>query len=111
MSRIGPMRHRVAIEQRVETADGFGGVTLTWDAVTTTWAAIEWKSQSGAAARSGQFYDRSQVDFTMRRLNATTLRQGMRIVWDGKYFDVQSVANEDAQGRFWRVVTVEGEVE
>jgi SPP1 family predicted phage head-tail adaptor len=111
MTRIGPMRHRVLIQQGATTGDGYGGVTVTWEDVTTTWAAIKYKSQSGAASRSGQFYDRSQVDFIIRRLNATTLRQGMRIAWDGKYFDVQSVANEDAQGRFWRVVTVEGEVQ
>jgi SPP1 family predicted phage head-tail adaptor len=108
--KIGSMRHRVTFQSRDETNDGYGGVTYTWNDVATTWAAVEHKSATGATSRSGQVYDRTQINFTIRKVNAATIRQGNRISWDGRIFDIQSVTNRDEQGRFLTLVATETEL-
>lgn len=108
--RIGPMRHRITIEQHTDTDDGLGGATQSWSTRATCWAAIEHKTLAGSTAASGQIHDRTQVDFIIRERNASTARQGDRISYDSRTFDVRAVANADERGRFLRMVCVEQEL-
>ena len=103
--RIGPMRHRITVEQYTETANEYGGASQAWTTRETIWAAMEHKSLSGSVGPGGLLMDRSQIDFIVR--DSATVRQGDRISFDGRFFTVQAVANEDERGRFKRVVTTE----
>ena len=51
---VGALRHRVAIERRVEELDGLGTPIDEWDQVATVWAAIEDR-------RSREFDEASQA--------------------------------------------------
>ncbi len=39
--RAGKLRHRLAIQEPVETRDDHGGITRTWSTVATVWGSIE----------------------------------------------------------------------
>jgi len=39
--RAGKLRHRVQIQERVETKDAHGGITESWSTVVTRYASIE----------------------------------------------------------------------
>lgn len=39
--RAGSLRHRVAIQEPVETRDDHGGITRTWNTIATVWASVE----------------------------------------------------------------------
>lgn len=107
--RIGPMRHRITVEQYAETDDGYGGASQSWSTRETVWADMQHKTLTGETAAGGQLIDRTQIDFVVR--DSAGIRQGDRISFDGRFFLVQAVANEDERGRFKRVVTVEREQE
>lgn len=107
MTRIGPMRHRVQIQDRTETPDGFGGVSYTWATAATVWADMKHKTLSGSIGPGGQIMDRSQVDFIVRAASAGAARVGRRILYSGRAFFIEAQANEDERGRFIRIVTVE----
>lgn len=105
--RIGPMRHRITVEQQTEIGTEYGGASVAWSTRKTVWAAMEHKSLAGAVGPGGLLMDRSQIDFIVR--DSATVRQGDRIQFDGRVFTVQAVANQDERGRFKRVVTTERE--
>jgi head-tail adaptor len=107
MTKLGDMRHRVEIQAKTETGDGFGGVSYTWNTVATVWADMKHKSLSGAVGPGGQIMDRTQIDFIMRGGCAGEARVGRRIAYCGRVFFIQATANEDERNRFIRVVTVE----
>ena len=46
MTRIGKLRHRLVLEQPLETEDGAGGFVRTWQTVKTLWAALETTSSN-----------------------------------------------------------------
>jgi SPP1 family predicted phage head-tail adaptor len=54
--RLGRLRHRLTIEQPVETGDGAGGLTRTWADAGTAWASVEAVSAAARfeAAAAGQ---------------------------------------------------------
>ena len=110
MTSLGNMRHRVEIQAKTETSDGFGGVSYTWNTVATVWADMQHKSLAGAVGPGGQLMDRTQIDFIVRGVCAGQARVGRRINYCGREFFIQATANEDERGRFVRIVTVEREV-
>jgi SPP1 family predicted phage head-tail adaptor len=48
MTAPGELNRRLVLQQPVETADGAGGVTRSYSAVTTLWAKVEPVSARGA---------------------------------------------------------------
>ena len=107
---IGPMRHYITIQAEVETADDYGGASKAWSTRLSTWAKMDHKTLAGSIGPGGQIMDRSQIDFIIREIGATAVRQGDRVQYDSRVFDVQAVANEDERGRFLRLVCMEREV-
>ena len=86
------------------------GVEVNAIAVVAAWAARGAQTLAGSIGPGGQIMDRSQIDFIIRELGATAVRQGDRVQYDSRVFDVQAVANEDERGRFLRLVCMEREV-
>jgi len=39
--KIGKLRHRITIQEKVTVPDGYGGVTSTWKDVATVWSSVE----------------------------------------------------------------------
>jgi SPP1 family predicted phage head-tail adaptor len=103
MTSIGELNRRLTLEEPVETADGAGGSTRAYAAVTTLWARVEPVSaryDMVADGRGGTITHR----ITIRRgPDITTLH---RFVEGARIYQVVAVRDEDSDRRF-RVVHAE----
>jgi SPP1 family predicted phage head-tail adaptor len=96
----GELRERLVLEQAVDTADGAGGVTRGYAAVTTLWAAL-----IPVAARGDVVGDSLADTITHRvvirlRTDVTTrhrLRAGSRV------FRIVALRDQDGRGRFLEI--------
>jgi SPP1 family predicted phage head-tail adaptor len=93
----GELRHRLTLEAPVETPDGAGGVTRSYAAVTTLWAAVTPLSARGAveaaalaATVTHRIIIRGRTDVTARH----RLREGTRV------FRIVALRDPDGSGRF-----------
>jgi len=75
--RLGRLRHRIVIEEPVETADGAGGVLRTWREAATAWASVEAVSAAARfeAVQAGQTVSHRVV---MRARQDLTTRHRLR---------------------------------
>ena len=65
--RIGPLRHRVVLQQLAKTRDAWGGVAETWSDVSSAWASIE-RLSGGEAFASSQPQSEASVKMYIRRV-------------------------------------------
>jgi SPP1 family predicted phage head-tail adaptor len=97
MTDPGALRHRLVLEEPVETADGAGGVTRGYATVTTLWAAL-----TPVTARGDVVADKLGANVTHRIVirsgpDVSTrhrLREGARI------FRILALRDQDGSGRF-----------
>jgi SPP1 family predicted phage head-tail adaptor len=100
----GELNRRLVLEEPVESADGAGGVTRSYAAVTTLWAAVR-----PAAARGNVVADAAGATVTHRivlraRTDLTTrhrLRDGLRI------FRIVALRDPDGAGRYIEIAAEE----
>jgi len=99
--RIGPLRHRVRIDQKSVTRDAHGAEVVTWSEVDTVWAAVE---PLAGLERYANDIDQRIAEATTRirvRYRAD-LDQTMRVVHTiGTYshtYDIRAILNQ--WGRF-----------
>ena len=88
--RMGHFRHRVTIQQQGAGQDAWGAPSAGWSEVVTTWAAIE--DQSGADQFSAEHY-RADVTHRVRIRYRSGLSPDMRILYDGREFDILHIVN------------------
>lgn len=85
---IGAMRHRITIQQLVESSNTFGEVEKTWQDVATLWASIE-------PLRGREYFDSQQINAEVTTRIRIRYRPGikpkMRAVYGERIFDIQSV--------------------
>ena len=93
----GALRHRLVLEQPLESPDGAGGVTRGYATVTTLWAAVMPVTARGDVVADGvgatvthRIIVRSGPDVTTRH----RLREGARI------FRILALRDQDGSGRF-----------
>jgi SPP1 family predicted phage head-tail adaptor len=93
----GELRHRLTLEEPVETPDGAGGVTRGYATLTTLWAAVtpvsargSVEAQSLAAEVTHRIVIRAGPQLTTRH----RLREGTRI------FRIVALRDRDGSGRF-----------
>lgn len=102
---IGALRHRLSVEEPVETEDALGGATILHVVTGDTWAAIRAKSLAeklDAADRLGGVVTHEIV------LRAdVTVRSGWRLSGGGRRFRVLSVASPNDGGGFLRCLAEE----
>jgi len=97
MTGPGELRHRLVLEQPVETADGAGGVTRSYATVTTVWAALVPVSARGAVEAAGvgaEVTHRIVIRFGPDITTGHRLRDGSRI------FRIVAWRDQDGSGRF-----------
>ena len=88
---------RLMLEAPQETADGQGGVTTAWAAVTGLWGAIE-----PVSARPGEEAGLEAATLTHKvtiRARGDVLR-GMRFVWRGRALAIRAVSDPDESGAY-----------
>ena len=93
----GALRHRLVLEEPLESPDGAGGVTRSYATVTTLWAAVTPVSARGnvvaddvGANVTHRIIIRSGSDVSTRH----RLREGARI------FRILALQDQDGSGRF-----------
>jgi SPP1 family predicted phage head-tail adaptor len=97
MTDPGELRHRLVLEQPVETTDGAGGIARSFATVTTLWAAVVPVSARGGvvaadlgATVTHHIVIRAGPDLTTQH----RLREGSRI------YHILALRDQDGSGRF-----------
>ncbi len=93
----GRLRHRLVLEQPVETADGCGGVDITWSEVTTIWASLE---PVGAAMRNLAQQSNESVTHRISLRYRDDVASGWRFTKGSRAFHIITVHDPDEAGRY-----------
>lgn len=96
--RAGELRHRITIQESIQTRDSDGGVVDTWGNVTTVWAAVE--PQSGTESHipdSDQLLASRMTRFRIRKRDG--LNTEMRIIFGGQVFDLRQIIHVETKNR------------
>jgi len=93
----GALRHEMALQAPVLTPDGSGGHDLAWAEVATVWALIEPAGQESRFG-AGQTRETNAHRITIRRREG--MASGMRLVRQGRVFDILTVHDPDETGRY-----------
>lgn len=89
--RAGMLRHKIVVQKFTEVQDVYGEADKTWTTFKTLWAHV-----SPISGR--EYFDAKQHtseishQVKIRHLDGVTPK--MRILYDSRYFDIESVINE-----------------
>ena len=90
--RPGELRHLITIQKNTVGRDAVGGVTNTWSTHVTAWASI--KPLQGFEAESGDKV-RGRIRYLFTILYQAGIHPMMRVSWDNRLFDIESVLERD----------------
>lgn len=101
--RAGELRHRITIQESVQTRDTDGAVLDTWGNVATVWAAVEPQSGSEQFVQNEDQVLASRLTrFRIRK--RAGLNTKMRVVFGGQVFDLRQIIHVEANNReMWLV--------
>lgn len=100
MTNAGRLNQRLMLEAPVETADGAGGVTRTYESVATLWAAVtpvSAREETAAAQRGMNITHRIALRFSADITSRHRFRDGARI------FRIVSLRDRDGRRRFLQI--------
>lgn len=102
--RAGKLRHWITIQTRTDTRDSYGEPISTWTTFDQVWASIE--------PIAGREYfaskeTRSQSTHRMRIRYRSGITTKMRISWDSRLFDIESILNTEERDRELILMCVE----
>lgn len=105
------LRHRLTLQEEVQTPDGFGGYARTWQDVADVWAEII--SLAGTIKSAGReilFAGQLQAEVSHRILlrYRDDVAAGMRLVFENRAFNIQSVVNTDEKNETLELLVQEG---
>lgn len=105
LPRPGDLRERVRLEIPVDTPDGSGGVTRSYQEAWSAWAQIlpQGAGAHTAAARAGEL---RRFEVRLRRPPSPPAR-GMRLIWKSRRLAIETVSPLDAGERFLRLDCLE----
>lgn len=102
--QAGKLRHSIVIQQNTPTPDSFGEQDPSWSTFATVFADIK-------PLTSREFWDAKQVNaentlkFIIRYLSG--LDSKMRISWDSRLFNIESIINVDERNEKIVILAVE----
>jgi SPP1 family predicted phage head-tail adaptor len=101
----GTLRHQVTIQSKTATTDGYGGPVDIWADVVTVWANVE-SLQGRELATAQSVFAETTTRITMR------YRAGVipanRIIFEGKFYNLQSVVDPEMKHRELIIMASEG---
>jgi SPP1 family predicted phage head-tail adaptor len=103
--RTGRLRHKIIIQYRTATTDGYGGPVQVWTDYATVTAGVD--SLSGReflAAQAAQ--SEASVRFNMRYV--TGVDAEMRIVYNGKLHNILNITDPEERHRELIILTTQG---
>jgi SPP1 family predicted phage head-tail adaptor len=93
----GALRHELSLQAPTPVGDGMGGFGEGWQEVATLFGMVEPLSQS-ARFGAGQTLEENTHRITIRHRDGVA--SGMRLMKQGRVFDVVSVHDPDETGRY-----------
>lgn len=94
--RAGQLRHRIQVERPVNVAQTDGSRVVTWERIASVWARVSPLSGRELVAAQ-QINAEVSVSITIRA-PSVSLQPDYRIVFDGRFYDVVSVLDQDERG-------------
>lgn len=102
--QAGTLRHRVEIQEPMESRDDIGGVTQVWQTRASVWAHIE-PLQGREVLEAQSIEARLSHRITVRGRLVLDLR--WRLVWQGRRFYLYSVRDLDERHRRVQALAME----
>jgi len=88
--RAGRLKKKITIQQPTETKDSAGALQTSWSTFAIVWAEVT--PQTGREFRTAQQVNAEiTIVFRIRYLKSVTPK--MRISWDSRIFDIESIVN------------------
>jgi len=94
--RGGKLRHQIVIQQTTESRNAVGEVDDTWSTFATVRASVE-PLQGRESFVLSQSLAEMTIRFRIRYLDGVTPK--MRISYDSRLFDIESVVHVNERGR------------
>jgi SPP1 family predicted phage head-tail adaptor len=105
MIRAGRLRHKILLQRKAMTTDDYGGPVETWTDFSTPWASVE--PLSGRELANAQAVNaETTTKITMRYLAGVTAAD--RIIFEGRFYNIQSVIDEEMRHRQLVILASEG---
>lgn len=103
------LRHRVALQSEVETADTYGGYSRSWQHIAYLWAEI---IPLQGLQRDRESTSGGQVQASLTHKITLRYREGVspahRLVFDGRIFNIRSVINRSEDHYLLELLAEEG---
>lgn len=108
--QAGKLRKRIKLQSRPAAVDGFGSPSTAWSDVATVWGEL--LPMSGRALLAAQAVKSElshEITLRYRPLfsNPVTATE-MRAVYNGRYFNIHAVLNQDERNRLVTLLASEG---
>jgi SPP1 family predicted phage head-tail adaptor len=100
MMNISELRHRLVLEQPVETPDGAGGVARSYASVTTLWASVTPVTAHAETAADALGAEVTHNIIIRFRADVTTHH---RLREDTLIFRIVALRDQDGSGRFLEI--------
>jgi SPP1 family predicted phage head-tail adaptor len=100
----GRLRHQVTIQRKTSTTDTYGGPIDVWEDVATVWAAVE--PMQGRELVNAQATNSETTTKITTRYTAVTTAD--RIIFEGKFYNLQSVIDPELRHRELVIMASEG---
>ncbi len=98
------MRHKVTLQQKILTEDGAGGYSTAWEDVATLWAQIT-PLRGSETTSGGKISAPSSHRFRVRY--SSTVQADMRLLFDGRTFNIRAIQNTDEKNHMLEVLVEE----
>ena len=96
--QAGKLRHRLVLQDFIETQDSFGQAQQNWSDWATVWGAVE-PLTGRENFDSGGSQLLAEATHRIRLRYREGISHRMRVSWRGRLFDIQHVANLDSRDR------------
>ena len=103
------LKHRVTLQEAVQTSDGAGGFSTSWSDVDTVWAEImPFSSRSTTQERLEAEQLQAQQRYRVTIRYQSGVQASMRIKYGSRVFDILSVVNVGERGEVMELFCLEG---
>jgi len=109
--RAGRLNRLVSVQSRSTTKDSLGGQSTTWTEVKQVWAEITTLTvgaRMAAAALQTEITHQITVRYDADLWDSPRTAATYRIVYNGRYFDIQGIDNQDERNREIVLNAIEG---
>jgi SPP1 family predicted phage head-tail adaptor len=100
--QVGRYRHIITIQRKAASTDAYGGDVFTWSEVCKAWAKVMPLTGRDLMAADAEQHE-GKVRFFIRYLAG--IEPTMRIVWQGRYHEIISVADVRGEGKEIELLT------